>query len=146
LTHAGIETAIAANIDVSLWMKFLFIASFSGMGAITGANAGRLRSDPELRSQMIQAMNEIHRLAHARGIPLPSDSIDTVMAGINSLPEDATSSMQRDIAAGKPSELESQNGAVVRMARETGFPVPTHERIYSALKPLEEKARAAPAR
>jgi len=41
-----------------------------------------------------------------------------VMAGVNALPEDATSSMQRDIAAGKPSELESQNGAVVRMARE----------------------------
>jgi 2-dehydropantoate 2-reductase len=65
------------------------------------------------------------------------------MAGVNSLPEDATSSMQRDIAAGKPSELESQNGAVVRMARESGVEVPTHEFIYAKLKPFEQKARAA---
>ena len=143
LNHAGIETAIAANIEVALWMKFLFIASFSGMGAITGANAGRLRTDPELRSQMIQAMNEIYDLAHARGVRLPADAIDTVMTGVNALPEDATSSMQRDIAAGKPSELESQNGAVVRVARAAGVEVPTHERIYVALKPLEEKARSA---
>jgi 2-dehydropantoate 2-reductase len=143
LNHAGLETTIAPDIQVALWMKFLFIASFSGVGAIANAPAGILRSDSELRAQMLRAMEEIYALAHARNIKLPPNSIETVMAGVNALPEDATSSMQRDIAAGKPSELESQNGAVVRMARENGVSVPTHEMIYAALKPLEAKARAA---
>ncbi len=138
---AGIETTIAADIEAALWMKFLFIASFSGVGAIANAPAGVLRTDPELRAQMVHAMEEIFALAQARGITLPQDAIETVMAGVNALPEDATSSMQRDIAAGKPSELESQNGAVVRMARESGVEVPTHELIYAKLKPLEERAR-----
>lgn len=138
---AGIETTIAADIEAALWMKFLFIASFSGVGAIANAPAGVLRTDPELRAQMVHAMEEIFALAQARGITLPQDAIETVMAGVNALPEDATSSMQRDIAAGKPSELESQNGAVVRMARESGVDVPTHELIYAKLKPLEERAR-----
>lgn len=141
--HAGVETTIAADIHVALWMKFLFIASFSGVGAIANASAGILRSDPDLRAQMLRAMKEIYELAHARNIKLPPNSIETVMVGVNALPEDATSSMQRDIAAGKPSELESQNGAVVRMARESGVDVPTHDFIYSKLKPLEQKARAA---
>ena len=140
---AGVETTIAADINVALWMKFLFIASFSGVGAIANAPAGVLRTDPELRGQMLRAMEEIYALAHARNINLPPTSIDTVMAGVNALPENATSSMHRDIAAGKPSELESQNGAVVRMARESGVEVPTHELIYAKLKPLDEKARAA---
>jgi 2-dehydropantoate 2-reductase len=140
--QASVETSIAADINVALWMKFLFIASFSGVGAIANAPAGTLRTDPELRAQMLRAMEEIYSLAHARGITLPPDSIETVMTGVNALPEDATSSMQRDIAAGKPSELESQNGAVVRMASESGVQVPTHELIYAKLKPLEEKARA----
>ena len=73
-------------------------------------------------------------LAHVRGIDLPPDSIAKVMSFVDGLPEDATSSMQRDIAAGKPSELESQNGAVVRMARESGVEVPTHARIYETLR------------
>ena len=141
--QAGVETTIAADINVALWMKFLFIASFSGVGAIANAPAGVLRSDPELRGQMLRAMEEIYALAHARNIDLPLNSIETVMAGVNALPENATSSMHRDIAAGKPSELESQNGAVVRMARESGVEVPTHEFIYAKLKPLEERARAA---
>ena len=141
--HAGIDTTIAADIQVALWVKFLFIASFSGIGAIANAPAGRLRTDPELRAQMVRAMEEIYALAQARGINLPANAIDTAMAGLNALPEDATSSMQRDIAAGKPSELDSQNGAVVRMARESGVHVLMHEYIYDRLRVLEQNARAA---
>jgi 2-dehydropantoate 2-reductase len=89
----------------------------------------------------MSAMKEIYALAHARGIKLPPDAVDTVMTFVDALGEDATSSMHRDIAAGRPSELEAQNGAVVRMAREAGIEVPTHEFIYQTLKPLEEKAR-----
>jgi len=136
--RAGLEITIAADIQVALWMKFLFIASFSGVGAMANAPAGVIRSDPNWRTQILKAMEEIYTLAHARGINLPPDSIDTVMRAVDALPEDATSSMQRDIAAGKPSELEAQNGAVVRMAHEIGVDVPTHTLIYETLKPLED--------
>jgi 2-dehydropantoate 2-reductase len=141
LKHAGLEVTIAEDIQVALWMKFLFIASFSGVGAMANAPAGVLRSDSKRRGQIINAMTEIYTLAHARGIKLPANAVETVMASIDGLPNEATSSMQRDIAAGKPSELDSQNGAVVRMAHEAGVDVPTHELIYRTLKPLEEKAR-----
>lgn len=143
LKCAGLEVTVATDIQVALWTKFLFIASFSGVGSLANAPAGVLRSEAKWRGQIINAMTEIYTLAQARGINLPANSIDTVMASVDGLPEDATSSMQRDIAAGKPSELESQNGAVVRMAHETGVDVPTHELIYRTLKPLEEKARQA---
>ena len=141
--HAGLNTTIAADIQVALWTKFLFIASFSGVGAIADAPAGAIRSDPQRRNQILSAMEEIYALAHARGVNLPPDSVANVMAAVDGLPEDATSSMQRDIAAGKPSELDSQNGAVVRMAHEAGVEAPTHALIYQTLKPLEAKARAA---
>lgn len=140
--RAGLEITIAADIQVALWTKFLFIASFSGVGSIANAPAGVLRTDPKWRMQMVKAMEEIYALAHAHGIQLPPDSVEKVMASVDGLAEDATSSMQRDIIAGKPSELESQNGAVVRLAREVGVEVPTHELIYLTLRPLEEKARA----
>ncbi len=132
--RAGLEITIAPDIQVALWTKFLFITSFSGVGAMANAPAGVVRTDPKWRALMIKCMKEIYSLAHARGIPLPADSVEKVMANVDRLPEDSTSSMQRDIIAGKPSELESQNGAVVRMAREAGVEVPTHELIYRTLK------------
>ena len=140
--RAGLEVMIAADIEVALWMKFLFIAPFSGVGAVANAPAGVLRSDPKWHAQILAAMNEIYELAHARGINLPPDSVDNAMAAVAALPEDGTSSMQRDIASGRPSELDSQNGAVVRMAQESGVDVPTHALIYQTLRALEEKARA----
>lgn len=139
--HAGLDTTIAPDIQVALWTKFLFIASFSGVGAMADAPAGVLRSDPKWRTHMLNAMEEIYTLAHARGVQLPSDSVNKVMAAVDALPEGTTSSMQRDIAAGKPSELDSQNGAVVRMAHAAGLATPTHTLIYETLRPLEAKAR-----
>ena len=132
--HAGLDTSVAPDIQVALWTKFLFIASFSGVGAMADAPAGVIRSDPKWRAQIQSAMEEIYVLAHARGVKLPPDSVAKVMAAVDALPEDATSSMQRDIAAGKPSELESQNGAVVRMAHEARLDVPTHTLIYETLR------------
>ena len=132
--NAGINTTIATDINVALWAKFLFIVSFSGVGALTGKPAGDIRTNPESRSLLLKSMEEVYELAKARGINLPSDSIEKAMTSVDSLPPDGTSSMQRDIASGRPSELESQNGAVVRMAKEVGVAVPTHELIYHTLK------------
>ena len=138
---AGVNATIATDIQVSLWTKFLFISAFSGVGAVTGEPAGKIRANPETRGQLVRAMEEVYSLARARGVNLPTDSVEKALASVDGLPDEATSSMQRDIAAGKPSELESQNGAVVRMAHEAGVKAPTHESIYSALRPLEIKAR-----
>ena len=133
-SRAGLDTTVATDIQVALWTKFLFIASFSGVGAMANAPAGTTRTDSKWRALMRQAMEEIYQLAHARGVNLPPDSIEAVMASVDALPEDATSSMQRDIAAGKPSELEAQNGAVVRMALEAGIEAPAHVLIYETLR------------
>ncbi|MFO7741708.1 MAG: ketopantoate reductase C-terminal domain-containing protein, partial [Anaerolineae bacterium] len=60
---------------------------------------------------------------------------------IDGLPPDGTASMQRDVMAGRPSELESQNGAVVRLGREAGVETPLHAFIYASLLPQELRAR-----
>ena len=141
-TKAGLKATVPDDINVALWTKFLFISAYSGVGAMTGLPAGKLRADPESRALLLAAMQEVYELAHARGVNIPADAVEKAIASVDSLPEDGTSSMQRDIAAGRPSELESQNGAVVSMAREAGVGVPTHEAIYNFLKPLELTARA----
>jgi 2-dehydropantoate 2-reductase len=53
------------------------------------------------------------------------NSVENSLRSVDTLPSEATSSMLRDIVAGRPSELEAQTGAVVSMARESGVGVPT---------------------
>jgi 2-dehydropantoate 2-reductase len=86
-------------------------------------------------------MREVLAVAQGRGIQLSEAVVEGATTFMDSLPADATASMQRDMIAGLPSELESQNGAVVRLGREVGIPTPIHDLIYSCLLPQELKAR-----
>jgi len=139
--RAGVKAEIPSDIQVALWEKFLFIAPFSGIGAVTRAPAGVLRSLPETRQMLEQAMQEILTVAQARSVALPQEIVSQTMALVDNLPPDGTASMQRDIMAGRPSELESQNGAVVRLGQEVSVATPLHVFIYRSLKPLELRAR-----
>jgi 2-dehydropantoate 2-reductase len=64
-----------------------------------------------------------------------------MMALWDSLPPEGTSSIQRDIINGRPSELETLNGAVVRMGKEAGVETPVNAFIYYSLLPMEMRAR-----
>ena len=141
LRAAGLETRVPENIQVALWEKFEFIASFGGVGAVTRAPAGVMRSVPGTRLLLERAMREIVGLARAGGVPVPDESVANTMKFIDSLPPDGTASMQRDLIAGRPSELEAQSGAVVRLGRARNFPTPVHEFIYNAMLPGELRAR-----
>jgi 2-dehydropantoate 2-reductase len=141
LSSAEIGTRVPDNIQVALWEKFEFIASFGGVGAVTRAPVGVMRSVPEARSLLERAMQEIVGLARACGIPVRSESVAETMKFAESLPPDGTASMQRDLIAGRPSELEAQSGAVVRIGRARNFPTPVHEFIYNALLPGELRSR-----
>jgi len=144
--RAGVDARIPADIGVALWEKFLFIASLSGLGALTRVPAGALRALPATRELLVRAMEEIVAVAGARGTRLPADAVARTLAFVDGLPEGATSSMQRDVMAGRPSELEAQNGAVVRLGEEAGVPTPVNRFVYAALLPQERRAReAAPA-
>ena len=139
--RAGVTVEIPPDIQAALWDKFLFVVSLGGVGAVTRAPIGVLRSVPETRRILEQAMYEIFSLARAREIALPEDVIDKTMAFVDNLPPGGTTSLQRDIMEGKPSELSAWNGAVVRLGQEVGVITPLHTFIYNSLLPLELRAR-----
>lgn len=139
--RAGVKASIPADIQLAMWDKFLFIAAFSGVGGVSRAPAGVVRATPETRRLLEQAMQEIVAVGKARGVAFPEDAIARRMAFVDSLAPGVVPSMVRDILEGRPSELGSQNGAVVRMGLEAGVPTPAHTFIYAALLPQELKAR-----
>jgi 2-dehydropantoate 2-reductase len=139
--RAGVKVEVPPDIDVSLWEKFLFVVSFGGIGSISRAPIGVLRTLPETRRLLEKCLREIFAVARARQVALSDASIEKALAFLDSLPPGGTTSLQRDIADGKPSELEAWNGAVVRLGREAGVDTPLHEVIYHGLLPLELRAR-----
>jgi len=136
-----VQAEIPEDIHVAMWNKFLLIAPWSGVGAVTRAPIGVIRTLPETRHLLEHAMEEIHGLAHARNVPMEREAIRRAMAFLDALPDEATASMQRDILAGRRSELDAQNGAVVRLGKEAAVATPVNGMIYSSLLPQEMQAR-----
>jgi 2-dehydropantoate 2-reductase len=64
---------------------------------------------------------------------LPADAVENAMELVDRQAADVTTSLQRDLLAGQPSELEAWTGAVVRLARKAGRPAPVHDLLYELL-------------
>jgi 2-dehydropantoate 2-reductase len=140
--RAGVQADIPSDIHHALWSKFVFIAPMSGIGAATRVPIGVWRAMREPRELATRAMREIIDVARARGLDLGGDAaVDRTLARYDGLPPESTSSLQRDIIDGKPSELDAQLGAVVRLGRETNVPTPVCEVLLGLLLPQERNAR-----
>jgi 2-dehydropantoate 2-reductase len=139
--NAGVNASIPTNIQAALWGKLAFMAANSGVGAITRVPSGQWRSVVGSWEMAQQVVREVLAVAAGKGIEMPNDSLAAAVARLEGSPPNGTSSMQRDLMEGRPSELEVQNGAVVRLGLETGVLTPVNTFIYNSLLPQEMKAR-----
>ena len=137
----GLTVALSCSILVDLWQKFMLIAPWSGIGSLTRAPIGVLRSVPEIRAMLLQSNREVLAVARANGVAVAEEAVAATLALIDRMPAEGTASMQRDIMEGRPSELHEQCGAVVLFGEKTGVPTPVNRFIYHSLLPLEQKAR-----
>jgi len=138
--RARVEAAVPDDIHAALWEKFLLVVPFGGIGAVSRAPIGVLLTPPT-RELLARGMGEIEAIARARGVALPADIVERTLAVLDSVNPSGTSSLQRDIAAGKRSELDEWTGAVVRLGARAGVPTPLHDFLYAALLPQERRAR-----
>ena len=140
LQQAGITANIVSDIRVPLWDKFL-VLRWGVVGAVCRMPAGVMRSLPQIRGMMDQAGREVLEVADSQGIALAADALQRSSALLDSLPAGATTSLQRDVMEGRPSELDAQAGALVRLGQRAGVATPLHTFIYHSLLPMEMKAR-----
>jgi len=138
---AGFKNMSSANIQRDIWLKFLFIASISAMGALTRSVLGAMREDAYLREKLVQTANEIVTVGQKLGISIDQRDIDNTFDLIDKLEYDTTMSMQRDIMEGKPSELDNFNGYIVHQGDKLSIETPVNDFIYYSLRPMEEKVR-----
>jgi 2-dehydropantoate 2-reductase len=140
LRSAAITWETPPDIRVPLWEKFVLLAGSGGVMALTRLPCGPLRDCAETAALFRGAMEEADAVGRAAGVPLPADLIDRHWQTFVGLPAAAQGSMLQDLKAGRRLELESLNGAVVRLGRELGVPTPLNFAVYAALKPYAQGA------
>ena len=136
LRRSGVDVRVNGSEAAVLWEKLARQAPVAAATAATQRPIGELRGDPEWRSRLEEAIRETCAVAAAAGVPLGPDAQWEI---IESMPPLLTSSTARDIAAGRPSELDAITGAAVRAAHRAGIEAPALEGL---LREAEEACRA----
>ena len=137
LLASGIPAELTGDIRTGLWSKFLFIATMAGTTAMARERLAELMPRPEWRKVVVGCLQEIEAAGRANGVNFPADIHETTLAYIEANLEDLQASLHTDVMAGRPLELETFAGAVVRAGRAAGVSTPINDVIYAMLKPLE---------
>lgn len=138
-TSANVPCRITDNIEAELWSKFIVNCAGNGVAAIGQVTYGQAVSEPNTRQVMARLIEETVAVARASGVNLPQK--DFVAPGLKFFESMmvATSSTAQDIARGKPTEIDSLNGLVVRLGEKFGVPTPVNFTVHALVKLLESK-------
>lgn len=79
----------------------------------------------------------MQKLSAAKGVHLPEGFVDRIMETVSRMSDGSTSSMHQDFRKELPLEVESLQGAAVRLARQAGLEIPTIQTLYGLIKPYE---------
>ncbi len=138
--NSDIDTLVPKEIQVEIWKKYITIC-VSGLLAVSRTTYGELRELKETRQMMIDLFYEVYHLARKMDISIKPDFVEKTVAFIDTFPYNTTSSLTRDVLEGKPSEIEYQNGTVVKLGEKYGVATPVNSFVYSCILPMEIKAR-----
>lgn len=133
LERAGVTPVVPEDIWLDVWMKAAYVVPFGAVGALANQPLSVLRTT--FRDVCAAHAAEIAAVGRARGVAMPSDTVEQVLAFMDSMPAGSTASMQRDIVQGRPSELDAQVGSICRMGDEWGVPTPMGDVLWEALRP-----------
>jgi 2-dehydropantoate 2-reductase len=114
-----------------LWTKLSFLAPFALTTTAGGLTIGEVNRDPVWRKRLEAIIREVAAVGTASGTPLDASAI---LPFFDKTPQDGRSSMQKDVAAGKPPELDGVAGPILRHAEEHGIEVPVTRELVAMIR------------
>jgi 2-dehydropantoate 2-reductase len=114
-----------------LWTKLSFLAPFALTTTASGLTIGGVNSDPVWRKKLEGVVREVAAVGTANGTPLDASAI---LPFYDKTPQGGRSSMQKDVAAGNPPELDGIAGPILRRAKEHGIDVPVTRELVEMIR------------
>lgn len=133
LNDCGIEGILSQNIQRDALMKFSVVSPMAACGIYHNIQVGGMQAPGQPREDFKALVAEIGALAQAMGFPFPEDPVARNLAIQDALDPDASTSLKRDLDAGKPSEVDGLIFEVVRLGRKHHVPTPMYDRVAAKL-------------
>ena len=134
LRSVDFDARLTDDIEGEIWRKFVLNCAFNTVTARYLTNNAGIRGSAQLRADTMALLNEAARAGIAEGVNLPADRPEERFSVIMNVQKpDATSSMKRDVEAGRPTEVDAFTGTVLRLSEKHGLPAPVTARYHREL-------------
>jgi 2-dehydropantoate 2-reductase len=140
LRQFGFNCAFSADESKMLWNKLAILAPCALTTTASGMTMGEVGSNPVWRERLEAGVYEACAVATASGTPLDPAFFIRVF---DSLQPGMRSSMQKDVAAGNPPELDGIAGPILRIAQEHGLNVPVTRELVEMIRGKSNAANSA---
>jgi len=137
LTAGGLPATLEPEIQVAIWSKAIFNATMNPLCALTRRTPGFLGAHAESRAMITTAVEEGVAVANASGVPVPARPIHDLTEVSMTDHANHEASMLQDVKAGRRTEVDAINGAIVEAGRAVGLAAPVLETLWRLVK-LEE--------
>ncbi|HUS98007.1 MAG TPA: ketopantoate reductase family protein [Hyphomicrobiaceae bacterium] len=139
LDAAGFQASAVENVAGVMWSKLIHNAAINPICAASGLVQSETSKVPELEALRAAVVQEALEVARAEGINLPnSDPLPALRQHVAS--KSTRPSMLQHIEAGRPTEIDAINGALVRIAARHGINAPANAALVGVIKGLERAA------
>jgi 2-dehydropantoate 2-reductase len=130
LTRFGCSCAFEADELTLLWRKLVLLAPMALNTTAARRSVGELRAEADWARRLEQACREACAVAIAEGARIDTEQTLAVLRGF---PASLRSSMQKDVAAGRPPELDAIGGPILRGGQRHGIAVPVTAELVAAI-------------
>ncbi len=139
--EAGVRTRVSPDIRRELWLKVIVNAGVNPLAALTRLRNGYLVRIPALASAMAGVCAEAAGVARAEGFDITDREAVDLAVKVARRTRENRASMLQDIERGRPTEIESITGAILRAAERHGLEAPRNALAYGLVQGLERSAR-----
>ena len=134
LETCGIIGVLSDNIERDVLRKFSYVSPQGALGLYYNVTSGATQESGEIRDCFIELIREISALADAMGFGFGEDVVPENLAINDNSDPGNTTSMQKDVTAGRPSEIDGLVYEVVRLGERYGVDMPAYTMIADELR------------
>lgn len=130
----GIKVDASDDINRDTFIKWAFISAMACTGAYHDVPMGEVQHEGEVRDTFIGLSRESAEIGHKMGISYPEDPVSYNLKVIDKLDPHSTASMQKDLARGHASEIQSMLFDMIDLGERLGISMPTYQKVAQKFK------------
>lgn len=139
LNESDFNTTMSEDINGELWNKMSLAVAQNVLSAISGMTFGEMAKSKECLEIAKKILEEFEQVANCVGIQFNENLAEKLKTNWTTNISTHRASMWQDLQAGRKTEIDAINGAIIELGKKYQIKTPVNETVTKIIKILETR-------